>query len=92
MKAKHKTLDKHLKGHVLWIEGLMGVQKVVLGISEACRHKYPPGTIRVTHSVEGGLKAIGYSGRGVVDIFIRIDSPENCAIIQNKIQEKFKTI
>lgn len=89
MKAKHKTLDKHLKSNVLWIEELPEVQKVVLGISEACRHKYPPGHIRVTHLVEGGLKAVGYSGKGVIDIFIRIDSPENRELIQNKILERF---
>lgn len=89
MKAKHTTLDKHLKSNVLWIEHLSGVQKVVLGFSQACRHKYPPGHIRITHSVEGGLKAIGYSGKGVIDLFIRIDPIEERERIEAKIAERF---
>ena len=89
MKARHKTLDKHLKSHVLWIENLEGVQKVVLGISEACRHKYPPGCIRVTSDVDGGIKAIGYSGKGVLDVFIRIDPIEQREFIKGRIAERF---
>lgn len=89
MKAKHTTLDKHLKSNVLWIEKLPGVQKVILGYSEACRHKYPPGHIRVTHPIEAGLKAIGYSGKGVVDLFIRIDPITMREQIEVKIGERF---
>ena len=45
MRGRHKSLDKHLKSSVSWIEQLPEVQKVVLGISEACRHKYPAGVV-----------------------------------------------
>ncbi len=89
MKARHKTLDKHLKSNVLWIEELHGVQKVVLGISEACRHKYSPGHIRFKQDVEGGIKVTGYSGKGVIDIFIRIDPIEERDHIKYKIAERF---
>ena len=72
MRGRHKSLDKHLKSHIKWIEQLPEVQKVVLGISEACRHKYPAGHIRFKMDVEGGIKINAYSGIGVTDIFIKI--------------------
>jgi hypothetical protein len=72
MKGRHTSLDKHLKNNIHWIEQLPDVQKVVLGISEACRHKYPAGHIRFKMDVGGGIKVNAYSGTGVTDIFIKI--------------------
>lgn len=89
MKGRHQSVDKHLKKNILWIEKLPGVQKVILGISEACRHKYPPGHIRFRTDVEGGLKAIAYSGTGVTDVFIRIDSIENREHVKAMILARF---
>lgn len=90
MKGRHKSLDKHLKNDVAWIEKLPGVQKVVLGFSEACRHKYPPGHIRFKMNVDGGIKVNGYSGKGVTDIFIRIDPISEREGVKLKIAERFK--
>lgn len=90
MKGRHTSLDKHLKSHILWIEKLPGVSKVVLGISEACRHKYPPGHLRFKMDVDGGIKVTAYSGKGVTDIFIRIDPPSLKEEIKLKIAERFK--
>ncbi len=90
MKGRHTSLDKHLKNNILWIENLPAVQKVILGISEACRHKYSPGHIRFKMDVNGGIKAIGYSGTGVVDIFIRIDPISAREQIKTKIAERFE--
>lgn len=90
MKGRHKSLDKHLKSNILWIENLPSVQKVVLGISEACRHKYPPGHVRFKMDVEGGIKAVAYSGTGVIDIFIRIDPISKREEIKSLIAERFK--
>ena len=91
MKGRHTSSDKHLKNHILWIENLVGVQKVVLGISEACRHKYPPGHIRFKMDVDGGIKVNGYSGKGITDIYIRIDPIEKREAVKLKISERFKT-
>ena len=90
MKGRHKTLDKHLKNNILWVEDLEGVQKVVLGLSESCRHKYPPGHIRFKMDVPGGIKVNGYSGIGVTDIFIRIHPISRREIIKSMLEKRFK--
>ncbi len=91
MKGRHKSLDKHLKNNILWIEGLPEVQKVVLGISEACRHKYPAGHIRFKMDVEGGIKVNAYSGIGVTDIFIKINPISKRDYIKEMIAKRFQT-
>ena len=59
MKAKHTSLDKSLKNNILWLENIPSVKKVVLGFSEACRHKYSPGHVRFKMDVDGGFKVNG---------------------------------
>lgn len=71
--GRHQTLDKHVKQNVAWIKTLPGVAKVIIGISESCRHKYPPGHIRFKMDVDGGIKLNAYSGNGVTDLFVKID-------------------
>lgn len=73
LQGRHKSLDKHVKRSVLWIESIPSVTKVVLGFSEACRHRYPPGHIRFKMNVRGGFKVNAYSGTGVTDIYIKVD-------------------
>lgn len=90
MKGRHTSLDKALKNNILWIEYLNEVSKVVLGITDSCRHKFPPGHIKIRHEVEGGIKVNGYSGNGVMDIFIRIQNATNIPIVINKIQNRYK--
>ncbi len=89
MKGKHTSVDKHLKRNILWLEELPGVKKVVLGISEACRHRYAPGQLRFKMDVEGGIKATGYSGIGVVDIFVKIDPLSERENVKEKILARF---
>jgi hypothetical protein len=90
MKGRHTSLDKHLKNHILWIEEIPAVQKVVLGISEACRHKYPPGHVRFKMDVNGGIKLNSYSGIGITDIFIKIDPITERENVKKLIAERFK--
>lgn len=90
MKGHHTSLDKHLKHNILWVEGLPGVEKVVLGISEACRHKYPPGHIRFKADVDGGIRVVAYSGKGVTDIFIRIDPISKREEVKEQLSERFE--
>ena len=90
MRGKHTSLDKDLKRSVKWLETITGVKKIVIGISEACRHKYPPGYIRVQRVVDAGLKANGYSGKGVTTLFIQVEPIEYLASVQAEIAEKFQ--
>lgn len=90
MKGRHKSVDKHLKKNIQWLEKVPSVTKVVLGISEACRHRYAPGYLRFKMDVEGGVKMNGYSGNGVMDIFVRIDPIEEREAVKEKIRERME--
>ncbi|MCB1826961.1 MAG: hypothetical protein KDH94_00955 [Coxiellaceae bacterium] len=82
-------MDKDLKRSVRWLESLPAVTKVVLGFSEACRHKYSPGSLRFKMDADGGIKINGYSGKGVTDIFVKIDPITERENIKSAIAEKF---
>ncbi len=87
--GRHKSLDKDLKRSVLWLKSFDCVAKVVISISESCRHHYPPGTIRWKMDAPGGFKANGYSGKGVTDLFIKIEPIEKREYIKEQIKERF---
>ena len=90
-KGKHTSLDKAMKPSIRWLENMSCITKVVLGISESCRHKYAPGTLRFKMDVDGGIKLNGYSGLGVTDIFIKIDPITERERIKALIKERFLT-
>lgn len=71
--GRHQSLDSHVKKSLEWVKGLPGVVRVVIGISESCRHRFPPGHLRCKQDVDGGIKINAYSGNGVTDLFIKID-------------------
>ncbi len=89
LQGRHKTLDKHVKRNIAWVESIPSVTKVVLGFSEGCRHKYPPGHIRFKMNVRGGFKVNAYSGKGVTDIFIKIDPIEDREIVKYMLVNRF---
>lgn len=88
--SKHKSLDAHVKRNVQWIEELPAVTKIVIGISESCRHKYAPGHIRFKRDVDGGIKVNAYSGMGVTDLFIKIDPISEREAVKKAIQKRFE--
>jgi hypothetical protein len=87
-RGRHKSASNELDRSIRWLESLDIVKKVILGITESCRHKYTPGFIRPKGDVSGGFKANGYSGNGIVDLFIRVE-PENIEKLKEKIAEKY---
>lgn len=80
-----------MKPNIRWLESMPCITKVVLGISESCRHKYAPGTLRFKMDVDGGIKINGYSGLGVTDIFIKIEPITERERIKTLIKERFAT-
>ena len=82
-------MGKVLKRSIRWLEAIPAVTKVVLGFSEACRHKYAPGTLRFKMNVDGGIKINGSSGTGVTDIFVKIDPVSERENVKATLTEKF---
>ncbi len=87
--GRHQSLDSHVKKNLEWLKGIPGVAKVVIGISESCRHRFPPGYIRFKSDVEGGIKINGYSGNGVTDLFIKIDPISEREQVKIAIAKRF---
>ncbi len=90
MRGKHQSLDKDLKKSIRWLESISGVTKIVIGLSEACRHKYAPGHLRFKMDVDGGITINGYSGNGVVNLFIRINPISEREQVKEKIKAQFE--
>ncbi len=44
--------------------------KLVLGLCECTRHKFPAGHIRLLRQEAAGFKAVGYTGNGIMNFFI----------------------
>lgn len=90
MHGRHTSLDKHLKRSIKWLASNKEVTKIVLGLSENCRHKYPPGCLKFKRNVAAGFKINGYSGNGVIDIFIKIEPITAREEIKKLIANYFK--
>ena len=89
LQGRHKSLCKSLKRNIAWLESLPAVTKVVLSFSECCRHKYPPGALRFKMDVDGGIKINAYSGRGVTDVFVKIEPISEREAIKEALRERF---
>ena len=88
-RGQHKSLDKELNLSVKWLESFECVTKVVLGLTENCRHKFPPGHLKIQMNKDGGMKLKGYSGNGVVDIFVKVDPIEKLESVKTLLRERF---
>lgn len=88
--SRHQTLDPHVKRSVLWLKSQPYVTKIVIGISECCRHKYAPGYLKFKTDVDAGIKLNGYSGKGVTDLFVKIDPISERDSVKLSLSLKFK--
>ncbi len=66
----HTSVPKELKNAIQALEKRKDVNRIILGPSESARHRYAPGHIRYAMDIPGGIKARGYTGGGVIEIFI----------------------
>lgn len=83
-RGKHKSIPKELKKNIAWLE--KEGAKIVIGLSECARHRYAPGTIKLLHETDAGFKANGYSGNGVMNLFIVVKTDK----LRDKIKDRFK--
>lgn len=88
MRGRHTSAGKTLDRSIRWLEAREHVKKVILGFTNACRHKYPPGHIRYQRDDDGGFHAKGYSGNGVVNLFVRVDR-SNLETVKATLAKKF---
>lgn len=88
--GKHKTIRTELKQSVSWLESLAEVNRVILGLTDNCRHKYTPGTLRYRRVVPGGFLVNGYHGNGVTGIYVGVEDGK-IDEIKKMIEEKFTT-
>lgn len=88
-KGKHQTVAKEVKQSIAWLEGLPEVKRCILGLSEPCRHKYAPGTLRVRKEVLGGLSVNAYGGNGITDVYLHISPPESIPDVSRAIERRY---
>jgi hypothetical protein len=87
-KGRHKSVEKNLRRSVKWLESREKVTRVILGLTDNCRHSYSAGAIRHRRDVPGGFKANGYGGCVIIDMFIGVE-PEDLEDVKKEIKEKF---
>ena len=81
-RGRHKSLEKSLKTEIAWLESFEAVERLIIGRSEACRHSFPPGHIKVQGEAEGGIRVNAYSGFGVTQIFIKVSDENKPALLE----------
>lgn len=86
--GKHKTVRTELKQSIAWLESLPEVNRVILGLTDNCRHKYAPGTLRIRRPVAGGFLVNGYHGNGVTGVCVIVEDGK-CDDVQAMIEERF---
>lgn len=62
--------------------------KIVLNDICSCRHKFTPGTVRVTESTVNTLKLRGYFGSGIANFFVKCDSESEVQAILEKLERE----
>lgn len=87
-KGKHKSVDRELKQSIAWLESLPYTTRVILGLSESARHAYKPGTLRYQIDAAGGVKLKAYGGKGVMDIYVKIDDEYKEELL-SQLEERF---
>lgn len=88
-RGRHTTLDASLKPEVAWLESRAEVSRVILGLAEACRHAYAPGTLRPTRIDRGGFHAIAYSGNGIMNLFVVVDNENSINSVMELMRKRY---
>jgi hypothetical protein len=86
--ARHKSLGKELSRSVRWIMRYGCVKKVVVGITDPAKHRYPLGYLRIMRHEAGGLKMNGYDSGCVTRLFIVVE-PQHIKDFEKEVRKKF---
>ena len=87
-RGRHTSAGKDLERSIRWLERRSDVQKVVLSLAEACRTQYHPGHLRYTRDAPGGIKLVGHTGNGIINMFVRVED-EHRELLLAAIIDKF---
>lgn len=85
----HGRTDGASNQSLKWLETQPEVKRLILNISESCRHKYAPGTIRCCDKVSGGFKIKVYGGNGIINGFVRVDESDYDDLVK-RVTERFE--
>ena len=70
--GRHKSLDKELRVPVKWLRSLPGIEKVIYGHCDPCRHRRKPGTLELRREIPVGFELQAYGGFGVMRLIVHI--------------------
>ena len=81
--GRHKSVPREIKRSLTAV--LPKSAKIVMNDICSCRHAYAPGTLRVTEETPNGLKIRAYFGSGIVNLFVKLSSPDEKAAVIAKL-------
>lgn len=88
-RGKHTSARGVFQHSVVWLEGLDGIKKVILGPHHPCHHSLAPGAVIFAQNTKTGIKVRGYTDGGIRDIFLILKSLEHRDKIKRAIKRKF---
>jgi hypothetical protein len=86
MSGRHTSVPSELKKTLKRV--LPKDAKIVLNDICSCRHKYTPGTVRVTEHTHNTLKLRGYYGSGIANFFVKCADEAEIQGIMTKLNEE----
>ncbi|MFY9493483.1 MAG: hypothetical protein WAP55_03340 [Minisyncoccia bacterium] len=88
-RGKHTSVRGVFQRSVVWLEGLDGIKKVILGPHHPCHHSMAPGAVVFNKNTKAGIKIRGYTDGGIMDIFLILKSLGYRDEIKQAIERKF---
>ena len=86
--GKHKHIHKDLRKKLNWICQQEGVKRIILGNTQRCSHPYPESFLKIQEISVDSVALKGFSGQGITEIFVKIETEEAGQNIANKIVER----
>lgn len=80
--GRHQSAGKSLKRSLQYLLSVNGVSKVILGQAKGVSHCFQPGYVKFRHELPGGIKVTGYTEKGLIDIYIKIDTIDKSKIVK----------